>query len=380
MAVQHSKECLTCGVVIRASDDHCTHCGAFVPSSPQDAAAAGTRDAVEAPEDRDAVSAVKPFWPIYGEFPSGYGWLRKEAGTWLQVISLLLTISGLFLVPGLTIASAFEPFSYQLPYFKWLSEAPFSHGFQLVLVMAALVLAGSFCGSLRVKTHEKHFADVTLEDEREFVFILRPFERGHFDRMDTDDILLDGRKVRRPHSVVEVLERELSSHYGIVLLRSQPNYVSSFSKSLVLHSSSHWKEWFKFVAEHSKAIVVLPDLTPGLVHELEQIALNGWIGRTVVIITPCPKYQTMLADRQYRWEAIRTLFRFNGWELPEYEGRGAVVVFDAAGHCTTSAFGSLVEILASKWPFNGHPISSIAAVASSCNSDSLPPGYDGLRS
>lgn len=97
-----------------------------------------------------------------------------------------------------------------------------------------------------------------------------------------------------------------------------------------------WKKNFILLAAASKAVIVIPETTPGVVAEVELLASESLLHKVLFVMPGTPKidwarpYPSPLGGGisfQERWEKVRRFWEPKGLELPEYDHQGMIFRF-----------------------------------------------------
>ena len=103
----------------------------------------------------------------------------------------------------------------------------------------------------------------------------------------------------------------------------------------LVHAPDHmWFEAMKILAAHAKAILVIPDGSPGLVQEVEHV-IHAHPGKVVFIMPPSDtqvekrwdvmkEYRFEGADMSQAWSEARNALRTIGVLLPDYDPIGGI--------------------------------------------------------
>jgi hypothetical protein len=171
----------------------------------------------------------------------------------------------------------------------------------------------------------------------------------------------------------------------LVMLQSERHALpGALTRSVVLHCENrYWKEWFRFVAQRCRALVLLPETTNGVLEELDEIIAGQDLSRTIVTMGPSHKTDRpgRLLERVGGWEEIRRDFLARGVNLPEYDAAGRLVVLlgDAANPTLCRYNGGGFRNALSQVPSRGERMTWVAKLAPLCKRGAPPPGGNDIR-
>ena len=98
-------------------------------------------------------------------------------------------------------------------------------------------------------------------------------------------------------------------------------------RALSVLSTDAWQEAFTTDAKTAAIILVLPDDSDALTWELMQLVERRYLQRVVLLMAPLRFDRKAAAT----WDRTASLARTREWQLPDYDERGAFVVFSDAG-------------------------------------------------
>jgi len=82
----------------------------------------------------------------------------------------------------------------------------------------------------------------------------------------------------------------------------------------IVSDNKYWQDVARVMMEQGPVILLVPDTTPGLSWEIEQLATAGWLQRKVTLLFPNVPSEEL--DRT--WNAFRALTAAHGVALPAF--------------------------------------------------------------
>ncbi|RPJ79116.1 MAG: hypothetical protein EHM20_02235 [Alphaproteobacteria bacterium] len=191
--------------------------------------------------------------------------------------------------------------------------------------------------------------DMYLKELREKILMVDVIPGGGVNTYDTD-----AEHTIEKTNMILTLSQALEN-YGLLVLMGgelEDTYLSEKGNYFYVHSSPDWRTNFELLADHSKAIIVFPELSNGLYQiELPYICSRGLLDKTLFIMPPVytnlvsgekklslddsqPHRWDISIDqtRSHRWDSIRNQFTNQGLFIPEYDANGQIFTLDKSGN------------------------------------------------
>jgi hypothetical protein len=127
-------------------------------------------------------------------------------------------------------------------------------------------------------------------------------------------------------SIEAALTKGLAVAFEPLALGGLPDPLG-MSRVLSVLTTDAWQQAFAAAAGDAAIIVVLPDDSDALTWELMQLVERRYLQRVVLLMAPLGLDRKAAAT----WDRTATLARARKWKLPNYDERGAFVVFSNAG-------------------------------------------------
>lgn len=288
-------------------------------------------------------------WPLVAGFGGFVGIYLIVSMAFKGTLAQALCLAGALLLFGLILTGAARPSTL------WN------------LLAAVALLIGARAMSVAWRSHHKlRMRRTYLHDKREFVFVLRSFKSIETNVITTTDRLIQGGTARRRHHVLELLEWALAPSYGLVFLQYQAHSVMYFTRALQIDTASNWVPWFEDICARARAIVLLPEISEGVLQEIAILRTRGWMGKTLMISLPSDA-----ADD--RWERVRTHFLTAGLSLPKRDPEGGIYRVSEDGTAVRSHPLAQIEIALADRSLRGQPTRVIAGLAMLAEDGRLPP-------
>ena len=96
-------------------------------------------------------------------------------------------------------------------------------------------------------------------------------------------------------------------------------FAHSIDELNLLVPESEWRAAFLAIARSSRAIFLIPEITPGVTLEIETLAETDLMSRVIVLM---PFDLKANGERAARWEVVRSSLRERGFRLPPYDFHG----------------------------------------------------------
>lgn len=274
------------------------------------------------------------------------------------------------LVVGATVLGALYLWSYKIATTNdmWL-------GFQMSLAVVQLVVwpvAFLFFRPFRRFKDSLTATQGRLSDARVPVLLLRSYSRSRF-----ADVPGFGRSTevadfapKDPLGVLRSAAASIERQIGPTVTVEVPERYDSGSHYQLPALDESWRVVMLLSAFASRAIVILPDHSPGLEQEVMWLAPRV---NLVVIMPPGPEGRVVYTRA---WSVIRERWRRVGFVLPEYQVGGCVYLADRALspirridlHGQLDAIGGSVAALTGHRP-EGFPLGALASFAGSLTFD-----------
>lgn len=221
-------------------------------------------------------------------------------------------------VPGAVFA-AFGAFAVLPGLFPYYEELSF---LTMVMIGCAFPAVFALTNSLQRLQQDLNRL-LALGDDRDFFLLLRSFEASVYQGSTYYPVALK-HGILKPfvHDVVEALGAD-----GWVVTIGGIKQDRLDAKHLIAFRASHgnWLEFFELLAEASRAVVLFPDSSRGLVTEIELILARRYWEKTLVVMFPAGVSQLMgEPDREGLWNGYAGALRGDGVALPPHEPGGMV--------------------------------------------------------
>ena len=116
----------------------------------------------------------------------------------------------------------------------------------------------------------------------------------------------------------------------------------------IITDEERWYRVFLYLAEASRAIILIPEITAGVEREMSILAHSNLTSKTLVFMPPTPKNVKGIEEfvrQKYanRWRTVREYWQARGLNLPDYDLRGMVYRPNAdfsIQHCRVIGNGS----------------------------------------
>jgi signal peptidase I len=220
------------------------------------------------------------------------------------------------------------------------SDAP------IIYLVGSIVWIGWLLGLLVLWTYrrQRKTAQRLLNEEAllftkrgsEFVLYLRSFFTSrHLPIRNSMPSIYDRQLVGRFWDLEFALAYSFDSLYRLVAIGDKKR---SYGAGKIQIDDKHWQELFAELAAKAKLIFIVPFATSGTLYEVSWLLARPNLLRKTIVIMP-PTYLrlsslgALLFGRGHlqRWNKARTLLRRNGFEMPPYKRRGALILLDDNG-------------------------------------------------
>lgn len=214
------------------------------------------------------------------------------------------------------------------------------------LMVVSILLSGA--ASLIRKWGNRYALELALEnaraDQRAPFLLLRSFTETCLWYADRTRFLGRGRQVNHRRNLVEALAAPKETRGPVLALGDEKpdsfdsNPLADMVRTVLYWTPDRlWEVCFDYLVMASRAVIVIPGTTPGIIRELEslsQLADDEQIKRRIVVIMT-PATDSAQAGRlaaederslQESWERIRKHLRKHKLELPEYHVDGMLYV------------------------------------------------------
>lgn len=215
--------------------------------------------------------------------------------------------------------------------------------FIYVLIIVYLVISIFWNRYKEKKTTEKSIR-LAKTDDRGFYLLLRSFDFRHL--YETGGGWMDP-EYRIPSgttTVFDSLDRAIAEFGNLLILRpSKYKYefdsTDYFWKAIIVDGGDgdYWKSAYRYLAEHCRAIILIPGTSRGSLHEIKYIRDSNFWKKTIVFMLPVHfrlgmwKYNAssnveseVEFKKRAAWEQVSSeLIKYN-FHLPEYNRRGCV--------------------------------------------------------
>lgn len=172
--------------------------------------------------------------------------------------------------------------------------------------------------------------EIALDDERGFFLLLRSHNE-RTNQIPTQDVFIGGAvpsccMVSVPGMNVIWKVQAALEDYGRILVLGG-NVSGHFrpleSTHIVLPTSdSNWRTVFRYLVDKCRAVFLIPELTSGLVEELDILTESGQFNKTVVIAMSGTISDNVENERvaKERWNKIASQLRSHNYNLPDFPG------------------------------------------------------------
>lgn len=149
-----------------------------------------------------------------------------------------------------------------------------------------------------------------------FFLILRSFSNKQTYLVKGLEGMSDGGDLPYCDCVIPILEKALGKHAMNVALGLDIPLDSKHRTVLIETDSTDWPELVAELALASKAIVLIPEVSPGLLYEIQLIIHQNLLHKVILLVPPS-RNDVDHRRRSSHWEALRRTLRPTIW-LPEY--------------------------------------------------------------
>jgi hypothetical protein len=129
---------------------------------------------------------------------------------------------------------------------------------------------------------------------------------------------------------------------GCTLAIGAPDDTIEMSEKRLLYfqsSESGWTEMFRLASKAARAVIVIPERSPGVGREIRDLASSGSLSKVIIFMPPTPTGFEAQWIMQYvdtkaisiRWSAVQRQWECIGISLPDYDKAGMLFALDSSG-------------------------------------------------
>lgn len=180
-------------------------------------------------------------------------------------------------------------------------------------------------------------------DARPYYLLLRSFESDdlytiadrRFHKTPNPTTIItsgyDGHHMTTRINIIERIASAIRSEGMLVAIGGTFKLEHKHNLLVVECLDEEWMSNFRLLASGAKAIIVIPEISPGISSEINWIKSHNYFKKTLLLMPPVADTDPEVLKnetKQKRWSTLEQIFETYGIHLPQYDSRGRVFTID----------------------------------------------------